>query len=328
MSKLLVVLVVCACATLVAATEWMEPQYTDAAEVEPALIEEGGVPVTVGGRKGMVTYISPARHVQSSGIVFTPAPHMQIESNVDPRLGGIINPVTGQRVYTQPLYVQPIYRPYRLYGDVVAAGAEFEPRSSRSSRSRARSMAERNAGSGPIVTPDGKVMTPIPNELTVDEIINAPFRSPKGVGAHFGHRHQRRHRNHKHARGDLAVALANARRGITSGSGAIEASIARAADSGANIRSVVSNYHTYSPEAVPVSLLNHPAHLSHYDHKSDSVSNGIITVPHSERDGKITLEAAEYVGYNAGPHYQLDSVPTGHFSDGSAYPASINQRFN
>jgi len=280
-----------------------------------------------------VTYISPARHVQNSGIVYTPAPHMQIESNVDPRLGGIINPVTGQRVYTQPLYVQPVYRPYPVRMDRRDRDEDLSYGELNARNTRERSMAERNAGSGPIVTPSGRVMTPIPNEQTVDEIINAPFRSNPGASSHFGHRHQRRHRGHKHARGDLALALA--RRGMTTAGSApvgsaraIAGAIARGADAAANPRSIVREYRTYSPEAVPVSLLNHPSHPAHYNHNSDSVSEGMITVPHSTRDGKITLEAAEYVGYNAGPRYQLDSVPTGHFSDGTAYPATINQRFN
>jgi len=314
--------VVVCCVASVAAVQWVEPQYADAAEVEPALIEEGGVPVTVGGRKGMVTYISPARHVQTSGIVFTPAPHMQIESNVDPRLGGTINPVTGQRIITQPLYVQPVYRPLNYAGAGTGRSA------------RTRAMAARAEADGPVMTADGRMLTPLPTEMTVDEVINAPFAPRNGPGAHFGHRHQRRHRSHKHARGDLAVALA--RRGMTNGAGAVGSVSARIRDSIASARmdgsdrlgAVSRSYHTYSPEAVPVSLLNEPLHRSHYGHNSDSVSNGMITVPHNERDGKITLEASEYVGYNAGPKYQYNSIPTGHFSDGTAYPASINQRFN
>jgi len=72
---------------------WIEPAYADAVTDTTSLLEDGtavgsgakgrirGIPHTVGGRRGMVTYISPARKVQTSGFVFTPPPVMTVESH-------------------------------------------------------------------------------------------------------------------------------------------------------------------------------------------------------------------------------------------------------
>jgi len=246
---------------LVSATEWMEPQYVGEDVSEPALIEEGGVPVSVSGRKGMVTYISPARHVQTSGIVYTPPPRLQVNTVVAPR------PAPEPIVIAQPLYVQPVYRPH--------SHAHVHGHHHHSHHHHHHS---------------------------VESALRAPFVS--AAGSHFGHRHSRRHRHHLHARGDLALHLANGG-GRVGGAGIV---------------------HTYSPSAVPVSLLNQAPHPVHYGHKSDSVSHGIITVPHGPR-GKIAMEEPDFTGYNPGPSYQYNSIPTGHYSDGTAYPATIDQRF-
>jgi hypothetical protein len=101
--------------------------------------------------------------------------------------------------------------------------------------------------------------------MTVDEVIAAPFV----------------HRGHAHARGDLAVHLAQ--------HGIIGAAI---------------NAHNHpAPVAVPESLLRNPYHFGHSgQHASNSLSHGPILVPHGPR-GKIALEESEYTGYNPGPLY-------------------------
>jgi len=81
-------------AELDAAHEWSEPEYTE----EPALVETAaklrGIPITVHPKRGMVTYISPAKKVQASGFLFQPPPSVQIvHSHPPPPVPVLVQPL-------------------------------------------------------------------------------------------------------------------------------------------------------------------------------------------------------------------------------------------
>lgn len=107
MKVLAVCVLALAAAALVVANEhasWVEPAYADADAAEEqeaaSLLESGakgrlrGISHTVSGHHGMVTYISPARRIQTSGIVLTPPPTVTTQ---------FVSPPA-------PLY-QPVYQP-------------------------------------------------------------------------------------------------------------------------------------------------------------------------------------------------------------------------
>lgn len=68
-------------AAAVSAVEWVEPAFVESA----ATAKLRGVSHTVSPHRGMVTYISPARHVQTQGIVLTPPPAVSVVSAQLPR---------------------------------------------------------------------------------------------------------------------------------------------------------------------------------------------------------------------------------------------------
>jgi len=86
-------------AELDAAHEWAEPEYTS----EPAFLETSGklrgVPITVHPRKGMVTYISPAKKLQRTGLVYQPPPSVQIiQSHPPPPTPVFVQPLVSHHV--------------------------------------------------------------------------------------------------------------------------------------------------------------------------------------------------------------------------------------
>jgi len=271
---LAVLCVVAALGVALAADDgWMEPTYTDAAveqtTVETAsFLEDGtragvgakgrirGISHTVGGHHGMVTYISPARKLQTSGIVLTPPP--------------VVSVVTA----TPQVFVQPVVYPHAHYHGVRRQHLPY---------------------------------------LTVDDYgHNGDDHFDHALAHdhhhHHHHRHQRvhpvyaHHHNHHHFGGH---AHGHHVLGHTAGH---------------------SHHFGGNPVAVPASLFTEPYHQPHYNHKSP-ISQGPILVPHGPA-GAIALEDPAYTGYNPGPVYQLNSVPTGYYSDGTPYRASINQRYN
>jgi len=65
---------------------WMEPEYAQADALVEAASKVRGVVHTVAPKKGMVTYISPARHLAMSGIVLNPSPHVEIVQSTPPQV--------------------------------------------------------------------------------------------------------------------------------------------------------------------------------------------------------------------------------------------------
>jgi len=105
-------------AELDGAHEWMEPEYA-----EPSLLETSGklrgIPVTVHPRKGMVTYISPAKKVQPIGFVFQPPPSVQIvHSHPAPKPVAVIRPLIAEHVvddhHMHYHHGRPHHAPYHL----------------------------------------------------------------------------------------------------------------------------------------------------------------------------------------------------------------------
>jgi hypothetical protein len=87
-------------AELDAAHDWTEPEYNEA---EPAMLETNGklrgIPITVAPRKGMVTYISPAKKVQPAGFVFAPPPSVQIVHSHAPRpIPVVVQPLVSHHI--------------------------------------------------------------------------------------------------------------------------------------------------------------------------------------------------------------------------------------
>jgi len=272
---------------------WVEPSYTDAEAVEGAsFLEDGtrlgagakgkvrGISHTVSGRHGMVTYISPARHIQTSGIVLTPPPTVSVESVAVP----------------QPVYLQPVVVPHAEYH--YAVGHEH-------AHGHGHAHGHHHL---PHLTDD---------DYSVHETYGHANGSPEHHAHGHGHAHAHviphdsRHHSwgHHHSHGHYVPSHSHGRVHIGSGVHAGDVHV-----------------HPYAPLAVPASLVNTPYHQPHYDHRS-SVSQGPILVPHGP-EGAIALEEADYAGYNPGPAYQYNSVPTSYYSDGTPHRASINQRFN
>jgi len=97
-------------AELDAAHEWAEPEYSS----EPSLLETSGklrgIPVTVHPRKGMVTYISPAKRVQPMGFMFQAPPSVQVvHSHPPPPTPIVVTPIV--RHHTDHHHVLPVVTP-------------------------------------------------------------------------------------------------------------------------------------------------------------------------------------------------------------------------
>jgi len=81
---LALVAVVAAVGVLAVEDDWVDPAYADSDASGESFLEDGtsaklrGVSHTVSPRKGMVTYISPARHLATSGIVLPPPPTVSV----------------------------------------------------------------------------------------------------------------------------------------------------------------------------------------------------------------------------------------------------------
>jgi len=254
-------------------SNWVEPTYAEDT-ASTAFLEDGtstatrskgmvrGVSHTVGPRKGMVTYISPARHIQTGGIVLNPAPIISMSTVERPQPQVIVQqiPVEVQVPVAVPTAVQYVEH------------VETHPIHHHHSRVHPifrRSHVDRHV----------HMLTPTGVATRVDAITPMGTISPIPFGT------------------------------VSKGARGVPLRV-----SGAGI-------HTYSPEVVPASLRGEPYHAR------NSYSKGPILVPHGPA-GAIAVEGADYAGYNPGPRYKYNSIPSGFYSDGTPYAASIDQRYN
>jgi len=256
-------LLVLTCCVALAATAlamtadgWVEPTYADAnaeAVEGSSFLEDGtrvgagakgkvrGISHTVSGRHGMVTYISPARHIQTSGIVLTPPPSISVQTVAAP----------------QPVYLQPVVVPHAEYHYAVGGHDHHD-------------QHHHNHHHLPHLTDDDYSVEEMYGHSNGEHVLHRT-----GIETHLpGHHHHAhahliphdsRHHSwgHHHSHGHYVPSHSHGRVHIGSGVHAGDVHV-----------------HPYAPVAVPASLLNTPYHQPHYGHDSP-VSQGPIFVPHT-----------------------------------------------
>jgi len=116
MKAALLILALAVVGALAVEDDWVEPTYAEIDASTASFLEDGtsakvrGVTHTVHARKGMVTYISPARHLATSGIVLTPPPTVSVTNIEHPA------PVIVER----PVYIaEPVPVPVAAAVDYV-----------------------------------------------------------------------------------------------------------------------------------------------------------------------------------------------------------------